>query len=175
MPACHHRESGRWTSGDGKSGVETQDHIHLAAEDSEEKGREDQQDLPEAERRALREAPRKEDVEEGRGILLQTPLVEGSDPIGIGRYAGESIPARSPSRNFTVKERQETNRIGRETGCHSCGTKEPGTPKNNLILDHQPPSALNFSGAPQRLYPHCVNCSRTQGSAIWRKLNGEPQ
>ncbi|MHB8886961.1 MAG: NucA/NucB deoxyribonuclease domain-containing protein [Methylovirgula sp.] len=86
VPAGYHRESGRWTSADDNSGMGTQGYTHLAAEDSEEQGREDEKDLSEAERRALRGAPRKEDVEEGRGVSLQTPLVEE----GGGRIAEEA-------------------------------------------------------------------------------------
>ncbi len=178
MPPGSGRTSGRWTTDDAatteQSDSEAHSYIHLAGEDSEEdEPRQDEKDLPDAERRALRAPPRKEDVEEGGGIPLQRPLVEESDPIGIGGYAGESIPARSPARNFTVKERQEINRIGQETGCHTCGTNEPGTPSGNFVPDHQPPSSLNFSAEPQRLYPHCLRCSRRQGSAISRLPKGE--
>jgi hypothetical protein len=47
--------------------------------------------------------------------------------IGPGRFAGESIRARGPERDFTIQENQELNRIGQDTGCHTCGTREPGT------------------------------------------------
>jgi hypothetical protein len=33
----------------------------------------------------------------------------------------------------------------------------------NWVPDHQPPSSQNTVGGPQRLYPQCVSCSRTQG------------
>jgi hypothetical protein len=42
--------------------------------------------------------------------------------IGPGPFAGESISARGPERNFTAAERREINRIGSETGCQTCGT-----------------------------------------------------
>lgn len=45
--------------------------------------------------------------------------------IGPGPFAGDSIPARGPERNFTTAERSEINRIGAETGCHTCSTTEP--------------------------------------------------
>jgi hypothetical protein len=48
--------------------------------------------------------------------------------IGPGPFAGESIPARNPSRSFTRGEREEINRIGRATGCHTCGARESGLP-----------------------------------------------
>ena len=89
-------------------------------------------------------------------------------PIGLGPYAGESIPARSSSRKFSPLERAETNRIGYSTGCHTCGTRDPQTLRGNFVPDHQPPSALNPAGLPQRLYPHCLPCSNAQGLALSR-------
>jgi hypothetical protein len=86
--------------------------------------------------------------------------------IGPGPFAGESIPARGPDRNFTAEEREEINRIGSETGCHTCGTKEPGTRTDNFVPDHQLPSALNSNDEDQRLYPQCLLCSRRQGGWI---------
>jgi hypothetical protein len=89
--------------------------------------------------------------------------------IGPGPFAGESIPARGPGRNFAVGERREINRIGSETGCHTCGRHESGLSSGNFVPDHQPPNALNISGRPQRLYPQCVSCSRYQGYAVGRE------
>jgi hypothetical protein len=86
--------------------------------------------------------------------------------IGPGPFAGESIPARGPERNFTTSEHDEINRIGAETGCHTCGTKSGGTPLGNFVLDHQPPSALNSLGRSQQLYPQCLTCSLRQGGWI---------
>lgn len=83
--------------------------------------------------------------------------------IGPGRFAAESVPARGPGRDFTASERREINRIGRETGCHTCGTQEPGTRSNNFVPDHQLPNARNIRGRPQRLYPQCLSCSQRQG------------
>ena len=95
--------------------------------------------------------------------------------IGIGDYAGESIPARSPAQSFRVRERSEINRIGSESGCHTCGTANPGTSLGNFVPDHQPPSALNSSGSSQRLFPHCLSCSSRQGYEIMRQLKkGQP-
>jgi hypothetical protein len=48
--------------------------------------------------------------------------------IGPGSYAKELLPARGPGRNRTAEEIREINRIGRKYGCHTCGTKDPGTP-----------------------------------------------
>ena len=83
--------------------------------------------------------------------------------IGPGPFACESIPARGPDRNFSVAEREWALRSFKENGCHTCGTREAGTPSGNPVLDHQPLSALNFSGRPQRLYTQCLSCSLVQG------------
>jgi len=55
--------------------------------------------------------------------------------------------------------------IGNDTGCHSCGSKTPGT-NGNWIPDHQPPLNLNPNNVPMDLYPHCLRCSRVQGGQI---------
>lgn len=86
--------------------------------------------------------------------------------IGPGPHAGESIPARGPERDFTAAERREINRIGSETGCHTCSDRNPGTLLDNFVPDHQPPNALNYSGRAQRLYPQCIYCSKAQGGWI---------
>jgi hypothetical protein len=92
-----------------------------------------------------------------------------------GPYATKSIPARSAGRTFTEAERDAINRIGSETGCHTCGDRTPGTKSGNFVPDHQPISALNANNAPQRLYPHCIHCSRKQGLAVARQLkNNKP-
>ncbi len=86
--------------------------------------------------------------------------------IGPGPFAGESIQARGPERDFTAAERREINNIGSSTGCHTCGGKNPGTLLDNFVPDHQPPNALNYSGRAQRLYPQCISCSKSQGGWI---------
>ncbi len=91
--------------------------------------------------------------------------------IGPGPYAGESIPARGPERDFTAAERREINRIGSETGCHTCGDTSPGTIRGNFVPDHQMPNALNHAGRAQRLYPQCISCSKSQGG--WISGNGK--
>ncbi len=87
-----------------------------------------------------------------------------------GSFAWESIPARGPARDFVAVERAEGKRIFNESGCHTCETKNAGTKKNDPVLDHQPVSSLNREGAPQRLYPQCLSCSREQGLAAARAL-----
>jgi|GEM_PF-403246 len=88
----------------------------------------------------------------------------------VGPHAGKSINARGPKRNFTQAERNEINQIGRDTGCHTCGTTEPGTQSDNFIPDHQPPNALNTTNGPQELYPHCKKCSSVQGGQVSQEV-----
>jgi hypothetical protein len=85
--------------------------------------------------------------------------------IGPGPFARESIPARGPGRDFTPTERTETNRMGYAYGCHTCGTKNPGTRLGVFVPDHQPSNSVNrILGSRQRLYPQCKSCSSIQGS-----------
>jgi len=49
-------------------------------------------------------------------------------------------------------------------------TMSPGTPLENFVLDHQPPTAWNPLGRSQRLYPQCFSCSARQGN--WISRNG---
>jgi hypothetical protein len=86
--------------------------------------------------------------------------------IGLGPFAVESQPARGPGRKWTAEEIRENNRIGRTYGCHTCGTKDPGTPSGNFIGDHQHANALNRRGREQRIFPHCLRCSRIQGGYV---------
>jgi RHS repeat-associated protein len=86
--------------------------------------------------------------------------------LSPGSSAGDSIPARGPGRDFTPGERGKINDIGNASGCHTCGSKEPGTKSGNFVPDHQPPNGLNPDGGPQRLYPQCLKCSQTQGGEV---------
>ena len=88
------------------------------------------------------------------------------DTLQPGPHAGESIPTRGPRRDFSKEERDKINEIGQNTGCHTCGSKDPGTTGGNHIPDHQLPNALNPPGGPQKLYPHCLTCSRVQGGQV---------
>jgi hypothetical protein len=88
--------------------------------------------------------------------------------IGPGPFAVESQAARGPGRNWTAAEIRENNRIGRTYGCHTCGTKDPGTRSGNFFVDHQPPNARNNRGQPQRIFPHCMICSARQGNWLSR-------
>jgi RHS repeat-associated protein len=106
-------------------------------------------------------------------VYVPNPI-QWIDPLGLagdetlkpGPYAKESITARDTSRNFTSEEREEINRLGKQHGCHTCGTTTAGTSTGNFIPDHQPPSALLEEGESQKLYPHCLCCSRKQAGQV---------
>jgi RHS repeat-associated protein len=102
-------------------------------------------------------------------------LADDLGRAGLGPFAGESVPARTAARDFTAAERDAINRIGQETGCHTCGTTTPGTKTGNFVPDHQPPSSVNPPGNPQNLYPHCLNCSRQQGLDLANLKKGSAQ
>jgi RHS repeat-associated protein len=88
------------------------------------------------------------------------------ETLKVGPYAAKSIPARGPERDFTTVEHNAVDAIGRDTGCHTCGTRDPGTKSGHFVPDHQPPSQLVPPGTPQELYPHCLACSRRQGGEV---------
>jgi RHS repeat-associated protein len=101
---------------------------------------------------------------------IEDAATEKPDTTKPGPFAGDSIEARGPDRDFTEEEREAIDAIGQATGCHSCGTTNPGTISGHFVPDHQPPNALNPSNSPQRLYPQCLSCSRTQGGQITEAL-----
>ncbi len=108
-----------------------------------------------------------------RGMRGEPSVMDTGPDIGdagVGPYGGSSIPARGPLRNFSVAERSAIDDIGRDTGCHTCGTQDPGTKLGHFVPDHQPPTSLVPPGTPQRLYPQCIFCSRDQGLLIARML-----
>ncbi|MEP6092037.1 MAG: RHS repeat-associated core domain-containing protein [Erythrobacter sp.] len=100
-----------------------------------------------------------------KGLFSSSKGASKTSTLSPGPNAGESIPASSTGR-ATASEQRELNRIMGESGCHSCGTNNPGTKSGNAIGDHQPATALNTDGAPQRLYPHCDSCSRRQAGEV---------
>jgi hypothetical protein len=102
-----------------------------------------------------------------------------SDPevvCTVGRYARQSVPAETKSQKFTLEERRRINQLGEVFGCHTCGSMESGTKSGNFVPDHQPISSWVPDGTPQRLYPHCLRCSREQAgwarqlAPVMRKL-----
>jgi len=108
-------------------------------------------------------------------IANELPAIETSpNTLVPGRYATESMPARGTQPVFNTAERAEMNRIGRTSGSHSCGAKDPGTKSGNFIPDHQPVTRLNPAGSQQNLFPHCIHCSRLQGGQVRSITRGGP-
>jgi len=105
----------------------------------------------------------------------KAPGSESGSTLKPGAHAGDSIPARGPDRDFTRDERDRINEIGGETGCHTCGSKDPGTKSGDFVPDHQPPSATNTDQKPQSLFPQCLGCSRKQGGEVRQKQQQTPQ
>ncbi len=108
-------------------------------------------------------------VEPGFALEAEARLAELTRAgIGPGPFAGESIAARGPGRDFTASERREINRILNQAGCHTWGTFNPATMRGDVVLDHQPSTRWNPHNRPQRLYPQCLSCSGRQGNWIMR-------
>lgn len=105
----------------------------------------------------------------GAVVAALWPTTVGDDTIkpgvGPGPYARESIPA-GPGARPNAAQQREINRMGQEHGCHTCGTRNPGTKRGDFIGDHQPPTKLNPPGGQQRYLPHCQPCSNTQGGRV---------
>lgn len=89
---------------------------------------------------------------------------------GLGPYAREWMPAPSTNRRLTRAEQREVDRLGREHGCHRCGSTEPGTSGGSFIGDHQMPKSI---GTPTRIYPHCRWCSASQGGLLRQYFRGK--
>jgi hypothetical protein len=87
-----------------------------------------------------------------------------------GKFAVESIPGHlgKPTRF----EQQKVNQLMEKYGCHTCGTKNPGTKNGNAVVDHQPPQALQTT---TDFYPQCIGCSRRQGGEVLQELRARQQ
>jgi hypothetical protein len=87
-----------------------------------------------------------------------------------GPHARQGVPSSSAT-SYTSEEREAVKVIGMESGCHHCGTKEPGLKDGYFVPDHQPVTALNVERKPQLLYPHCKSCADLQGLAAMGLIN----
>jgi RHS repeat-associated protein len=121
--------------------------------------------------------PAEAEAAAGRSASSQPPAVPAEAPVHRtfrpGPYAAESIPARSKAKRFTTDERARNDEIGYKRGCHTCGAPHPGTKSGHWVPDHQPVSDTVPDGTPQRLYPHCIHCSREQGLEAARRKREE--
>ncbi|TDF34394.1 hypothetical protein EYS14_24775 [Alteromonadaceae bacterium M269] len=84
-----------------------------------------------------------------------------TDTLKPGPFASESIPAHKGKP--TAQEQRQVNQLMQKNGCHTCGTKDPGTKSGNAVADHQPPQALD---EPKEFFPHCIDCARRQGGQV---------
>jgi len=82
-----------------------------------------------------------------------------------GPFAKESIPGHRG--RPTAMEQRQVNELMGKHGCHTCGTKDPGTARGGAIADHQPPQAL---GEPKIFLPHCDHCKARQGGEVAQVL-----
>jgi uncharacterized protein RhaS with RHS repeats len=107
----------------------------------------------------------------GTAIKLARGADEGAEAaaragrVGPGPYAKESIPA-GPSARPTAAQQRQINEMGQRNGCHTCGTRNPGTKSGNFTGDHQPPTKLNPPGGQQQYHPQCKGCSDVQGGRL---------
>jgi hypothetical protein len=100
------------------------------------------------------------------GFLLgpKKPQVKPST-LKPGPFAKESIPGHRG--RLTAEEQRQINELFQKHGCHTCGTKTPGTKSGNAIGDHQPPQALDD---PKCILPHCNSCKARQGGDVLQEL-----
>jgi len=108
--------------------------------------------------------------------------ISPSSFTNIGSFARASIPATS--KYATPSERLAIERLGRATGCHTCGSRMLFTSSPvKFHGDHMPPQAVTKQlndkwyrkllgiQVKQRFYPQCVPCSNKQGSILSKATN----
>ena len=139
VPAGSGDESGRWTQ-DANYKPSQSRPVRLA----EDLPAEDEKQYEE--RRLAGQTSRQEDIQHGHGEPLRIPRFPAG--VGPGPFASKPIPVGPGPKPGPAVQRQ-LNAEGREHGCHTCGTKDPGTPNGNFIGDHQPPTALISPGEKQ--------------------------
>lgn len=98
---------------------------------------------------------------EGEGAGEATVGAGKASTLEPGPYATESIPGHMGKP--TAAEQRQVNELMQKNGCHTCGTKDPGTKTGYAVVDHQPPQAL---GNTTDFYPHCVKCMHRQGGEV---------
>lgn len=92
-------------------------------------------------------------------------VAKRTDTLQPGPFAKESIPSHRG--RPTAEEQRQINDLMEKHGCHTCGTKYPGTKSGNAIADHQPPQAL---GEPEIFLPHCNHCKARQGGQVLQEI-----
>lgn len=149
VPAGNGDESGRWTRGDGRIVVATEDEFN---DPSERLGH-------------PRVKTELDNLHPDRVPIPISPSGNLPTGIGAGPYARFGVPA-GPSLRPSTQQQKDINTLGRAFGCHTCGTKDPGLKSGNFVGDHQPPSALAPPETPQFYLPHCKKCSLGQGGRV---------
>lgn len=84
---------------------------------------------------------------------------------GVHTNTGQ-IEMDYPAQELSRDIQERINQNGRVHGCHTCGTKNPGTVSGNFIVDWQRPSVVNEPGQAQQWYPHCLECNRHQSVEV---------
>ena len=87
------------------------------------------------------------------------------DTLRPGPYAVDSIPGHRG--RPTAAEQRQVNELMERHGCHTCGTKNPGTTSGNAVADHFPPQEL---AEPREFLPHCIDCARRQGGQVLQEI-----
>ena len=88
---------------------------------------------------------------------------EGWGYLRKGKYA-KRRSAQVTGGYVSPWKRARVNRDGYNYGCHTCGTRTPGTSNKRFIPDHQPPRS--YKKSPMNVYPHCGACSSRQGGFL---------
>lgn len=151
VPAGNGIESGRWAGGNGETVVAINDSAPGAKKPLEVHEPADDADPAQQHPHYIPINP-----------LQGTGLPPGIGPGAFARYGITSGPGLRPS----PTQQREIDALGREYGCHTCGTKEPGTLYGNFVGDHQDPTSLVSPGTRQILLPHCWRCARAQGGYV---------
>lgn len=84
-------------------------------------------------------------------------------PPRPGAFAHDWLTAPPSGLRLTAQQRRELDSIGQKFGCHGCGSTTNLTPRGHSVGDHQIPRSL---GKADRIYPHCIYCSASQGGLI---------
>lgn len=104
------------------------------------------------------------------GRAIAKGVTKKSDTLRPGPFAKDSIPAHRG--RPTASEQKQVNELMNKHGCHTCGTKDPGTKSGNAIADHQPAQALD---EPEVFLPHCNHCKARQGGQVLQEMRRRAQ
>ncbi len=85
---------------------------------------------------------------------------------------GIKLGGGAAPKSLKASQKFEINRIGRTSGCHTCGK----TPNDVWIADHIPPKNLNekavahywpkWKSGSYRFFPHCNSCAAKQSTLV---------